>query len=293
MQATLRRSESQSGLNRSKCLICSLRNQGDPAETAFTAKGFRIARCRNCQLMWTETSPSFDAKRLYTREYFQGGAPDGYSDYLGSEPLLQREFESRLSLVRSFTPAGQLFEIGCATGGFLQEARKYFNVEGTDVSNFAVEVAREKGLEVRCGEFHPAYARRTCYDVFALFDTIEHLPSPADTLWKVHGCLRPGGSLFLTTGDSGSLVARVLGSRWHFITPPQRLWFFNRKNITELLGRVGFKVVAVRYPWRNIPLEYIWYQAFRGGAKPLPPAGRSIRIPLNLFDSMMVVGQKL
>jgi SAM-dependent methyltransferase len=280
-------------LHRSTCPICSVGGRGDePAGRVFTVKGFPIARCPVCRLLWTDTSPGFDTNSIYTEDYFQGGVPDGYSDYLGSEKLLAREFETRLAFVRSFQPGGRLFEIGCATGGFLQQAKKYFEVQGTDVSEFAIQAAREKGLEVRCGEFEASRIDAASHDVFVLFDTIEHLPDPIDTLRNVGACLRPGGAVFLTTGDSASLMARVCGARWRLMTPPQHLWFFSRQSLTKLLSDLGFEVLRVDYPWRLVPLQLIWYQAFRGGAKPLPGWFDSMAIPANLFDSMMVVARK-
>jgi SAM-dependent methyltransferase len=280
-------------LYRSRCPICSASGRGlEPAERVFTVKGFSIARCPGCKLLWTDTSPGFDTNSIYSEEYFQGGVPDGYSDYLGSEKLLAREFDARLEFVRSFQSGGKLFEIGCATGGFLRQAKEYFEAKGTDVSEFAIQAAREKGLDVRCGEFEASQVDAASYDVFVLFDTIEHLPDPIDTLRKVSECLRPGGVVFLTTGDSASLTARVCGSRWRLMTPPQHLWFFSRQSLTELLSDLGFEVLRVSYPWRLVPLQLIWYQLFRGGAKPLPKWFDSLAIPANLFDSMMVVARK-
>jgi hypothetical protein len=164
VEMALNQTDGAAALYRPTCPICSIKTPGlQPAEFAFAVKGFPIARCPVCKLLWTDTHPGFNPSGIYTEEYFQGGVPDGYSDYLGSEVLLAREFETRLKFIRSFRPGGKLFEIGCATGGFLKQAKKYFAVQGTDVSEFAVQEAHEKGLDVRCGEFDPSKANASPY----------------------------------------------------------------------------------------------------------------------------------
>src|SRR5215471_18201135 len=83
---------------------------------AFVSKGFAILRCPQCNLMWSDVPPDFDSEQIYTQEYFQGGVPDGYFDYLGSESLLTAEYSNRLQLIRRYKPSGRLLELGCAPG---------------------------------------------------------------------------------------------------------------------------------------------------------------------------------
>lgn len=258
---------------------------------AYTVKGYPIRRCPACGLLFAEVT-DFDAGRIYTEGYFQGGAPDGYVDYLGSEPLLAAEYQARLQSILRHCASGRLLEVGCATGGFLAFARAAFAVEGLDVSAFAVEEARRKGLQVFSGSVLDCEALSPPYDAVALFDTIEHLPAPRATLSRLFAWLRPGGVLVLSTGDAASPLASLTGKRWRLMTPPQHLWFFSRKSLTTLLQRLGFEVLSVEYAWRRVPVSLIWYQLFRGSMRPLPgPLGRLL-IPVNLFDTMTVIAQK-
>ena len=72
-----------------------------PAYGCATSHAFRfrindcdILRGRECGLGCTETS-AFDPAAYYTEDYFSGRRSDGYSDYLGAEPVLRREFVAR------------------------------------------------------------------------------------------------------------------------------------------------------------------------------------------------------
>ena len=278
---------------RHECMICALDGTRPlPAQEAFLIKGFAILRCPGCGLLWTRTAPDFDANLIYTEGYFQGETPDGYFDYLGSECFLTREYRARVSWIRDYLPQGRLFEIGCATGGFLQEAQRHYAVQGIDVSDFAVQAARQKGLDVSCGYFETMEALGPLYDAIVMFDTIEHVKDPLSTLRTVYANLRPGGFVFITTGDSQSLSARLLRSRWRLLTPPQHLWFFSVHNLSLLLERLGFCVLVSRHPWRFVPLTLMWYQLFRGRVRPLPRLLDSVVLPVNLYDIMLIVATK-
>jgi len=48
-------------------------------------------------------------------------------------------------------------------------------------------------------------------DVITLFDVIEHLPHPDETLALCERHLEPGGIIVITTGDFASPIARFAG----------------------------------------------------------------------------------
>jgi hypothetical protein len=91
------------------------------------------------------------------------------------------------------------------------------------------------------------------------------------------------------------MLARAMGRRWRLMTPPQHLWFFSPETITALLARQGFRVHTVEHPWKLVPIALIAYQATRfvGGqslVRRLMPRGR---LPINLFDAMRVIAERV
>jgi SAM-dependent methyltransferase len=131
-------------------------------------------------------------------------------------------------------------------------------------------------------------------DVIVLLDVIEHLPSPRDTLALCARHLKPGGIIVITTGDFGSLPARLAGARWRLMTPPQHLWFFTRESIRRMAGSLGLDVAYSGHPWKIVPLSLITFQLARMlGRKPRQAAAASgVGLPVNLFDAMRVVLRK-
>jgi 2-polyprenyl-3-methyl-5-hydroxy-6-metoxy-1,4-benzoquinol methylase len=134
--------------------------------------------------------------------------------------------------------------VGCAYGLFLDEARARFDrVTGIDVTDVPLEHARNVlRLDARRGDFLTAELGPEPFDVVCMWDTIEHLPGPDRFVARAFALLRPGGSLFLTTGDIGALNARLRGPNWRQIHPPSHLNYFSRATMTRMLERVGFEV---------------------------------------------------
>jgi SAM-dependent methyltransferase len=251
-------------------------------------------QCEECGLGRAETA-AFDPFDYYSQEYFSGGRPDGYADYLGTEPVLRREFARVLAFLRLYCSRGRLLEIGCAYGFFLQEARRHFDVLGIELAEEAAAYCRRSGLNVlQGGADEDKFRRLGALDVIVLLDVIEHLPNPRETIDLCSHYLNPGGVLLLTTGDFGSIVARLIGANWRLMTPPQHLWFFTRQSINCFSASTGLKLVSYDHPWKLVPLSLIAFQLARLlGKQPIRHLQASrFGIPVNLFDSMRVVLRK-
>src|SRR5204862_4988484 len=100
-------------------------------------------------------------------------------------------------------------------------------------------------------------------DVIALFDVAEHLPEPRETLALCARHLNPGGIVVITTGDFGSLVARLAGVRWRLMTPPQHLWFFTQESVRLMSASLGLSMIRVDHPWKTVPVSLIVFQLRR------------------------------
>ena len=257
----------------------------------YTKQNCDILSCQACGLGRADTT-GFDPANYYTDKYFSGGQTDGYADYLGTEPVLRREFGREVDFIRKLRPSGRLLEIGCAYGFFLHEAKRYFDVAGIELAEDAVAHCRRNGLNVSTGVVSEALLDRIGpIDVVVMLDVIEHLPEPHETLARCAKFLKPGGLIVLTTGDFGSPAARWAGSSWRLMTPPQHLWFFTTESFRRWAPQTDLRVHAIDHPWKIVPLSLIVFQLARmAGRKPVVPSALNrIGVPVNLFDAMRIV----
>lgn len=172
-----------------------------------------------------------------------------------------KSFEEKLTWVKKFTPKSvKLLDVGAGFGHFAKIAKEYYDVTGIELSPQAVKWGRENmDAPLEVGSIYDL-SKTISGKVTAVtfWDVIEHLPDPLKALNHLRSILEPGGLLFLSTPDAGSLVARLLGKRWYYIDPIQHIILFNRKNLSSLLQKVGFEVIDQRVFGRYYRLRYIF-----------------------------------
>jgi SAM-dependent methyltransferase len=241
-------------------------------------------------------------KTIYTQDYYQGKV---YIDYEADAQIHKRTLQGHLFKVDRHLPkGGRLLELGCATGHFLELARRrYPNPLGIDISGFAVSQCRKKGLNALEGDFKEM-AIQERFDAVCMWDTIEHLAQPREVLEKIASVLRPGGCLFLTTGDLGSWLARVQGVRWRQIHPPEHLFYFTKGSLRAICAQSGMEVVQFQYVtvYHHVGNSLKQLQRLGPGRFSGRIAGRLLRwlprwlldwtLPVRLFDTVFLVARK-
>lgn len=246
--------------SRSRCAACGAR----AVRTLLLRPGVPLLRCPRCGLGWWDWPP-FDPKRFYDRDYFQSAdVAKGYDDYRALESGARATARARLrrmaSLCGGNAAAGrrEMLEVGCGTGCFLRQAHAAgWNARGVEVSPYAVERARERGLSVTCAAAEDIELGRSTYDGIALWDVIEHVRDPAGLVRALGCALRPGGVLALSTGDITSLCARLSGRRWHLFNLPEHLYFFSPQALRRILGAAGLRLCRVVREVNWVPMAYL------------------------------------
>jgi 2-polyprenyl-3-methyl-5-hydroxy-6-metoxy-1,4-benzoquinol methylase len=238
------------------CMVC----EGVRFERLFTSKGHPIVRCGDCGFCQVERIPSAgELERLYT---------DLHAKHVRFRDTraAQRENQSRLAFVRSLLPAGgRLLDAGCATGDFIAEARTGYDMHGVDIAEGAVASARQRFPELahqlRCSRLEDLTAEGLRFDGICLWDVIEHVPDPAAVIRLLMELLKPGGVLFLSTPDMGSLAARAMGPHWAFMIPPLHLGYFSRRSFEHVFShRVAGEIVRVETRGKWTSVAFLFYK---------------------------------
>jgi SAM-dependent methyltransferase len=143
--------------------------------------------------------------------------------------------------------AGCLLEVGCAAGFFLSVARERgWQVEGIEPSEYVASYARKKlNVTVFTGTLEEFQLAGEPYDMVAIWDTLEHVHNPRQTLTYVHELLKPNGLLVISTHDINSWLARILGTNWYQIGLHLHLYYFSPVTIRIFLTSIGFNVIKI------------------------------------------------
>jgi hypothetical protein len=120
------------------------------------------------------------------------------------------------------------------------------------------EFARDRlGADVRTGGFQELPVGPGSFGCVTMWDYIEHSTDPSLDIERASDALRTGGLLVLSTGDAGSLVARLSGARWHLLTPHHHNFFFAVPTLERLLRRHGLEPFTCRYRPAYYSLAYL------------------------------------
>jgi SAM-dependent methyltransferase len=260
----------------------------------------RLLKCPLCGHCIADLDlEKLDPAQIYSPAYFAG---DEYADYLADRGSMEKHFRTRLREILRYRTSGRLIEIGCAYGFFLNLARRHFDVIGYDISPAAVRHAvSEFAVDARCEDLVHTHLEPESADLVVMWDVIEHLPRPDLTVFEAGKALRPGGYLFATTGDIGSLLARLRKAKWRLIHPPSHLHYFNQISIGRLLSRADLSVLKVRHVGVRRSVRQTAYSLCMLGSGKFPGLYKAISsspfadlsFALNTFDIMLVVAQKL
>jgi 2-polyprenyl-3-methyl-5-hydroxy-6-metoxy-1,4-benzoquinol methylase len=221
---------------------------------AFDAE---VVCCRNCG--FRQVRPRLteaEVASLYTADYFDSDAAAGFQDYARQQQRLEREGYFLARRLRRVGPAGRLLEVGCALG-FLLDAVKRFSgwqVEGIDISSFAVEFARRTyGLDVRCGALEQMGYDAETFDAVVQKDVLEHVLHPREHLAETGRIMKPGGLLWLVTPNGEAnlrplhgLSASLAESDELPLLDQAHVSFFTRDNLLRLADECGFECVRFR-----------------------------------------------
>lgn len=220
------------------CALCG----GTEVSRHLVHNGFHIVECKVDGLMFVSPRPA-DVSPFYDERYYTGGFPGLYTDYTTHAVSMQREWESRLSAMQAQVGStGRLLDVGAATGDFLVLARQRgWTTAGVEMSEFAAAKARdEKHLDVTTGDLHGAALATGSVDAITLWDCIEHLSAPADTLREAARILVPGGLIAISTGAVPHRDPGLL-SGWYY--PPWHLYYFSVETLSDMCVAAGFDVI--------------------------------------------------
>jgi SAM-dependent methyltransferase len=156
----------------------------------------------------------------------------------------------------------RVLDIGCGAGNMAHHLAHYGHVVGVDPYPKPLEVARQRGLDVRQASATELPFADGSFDLVALLDTVEHIPDEDAVFDECRRVLTPGGKLLVTVP-----ALMWLWSNNDVINAHQRR--YTRGELVNKLTRHGFRVLRSSYNnFFIFPLAAAMILARRGRAEP-------------------------
>ncbi len=211
----------------------------------------RLVQCPECRLVYSSPIPKIEKlEHAYEEAAFDS------SD--------ESEFAARTYgayLERFMTKLPNLdgaLDIGAGDGTFLRELVRlgFRNVVGIEPSAAPIKSAGDDVKElIRPGFFDGKDYEPGTFSLVTCFQTIEHVPHPADLVRDAYTLLKPGGALFIICHNLNGLTAKILGLRSP-IFDIEHLQLFTLPTAVDLLTRAGFADVQGQGIKNRYPVHY-------------------------------------
>lgn len=234
------------------CLICGEKSKKEHKEHWATDEYFDAIKCKKCNMVFIDPSLNQDGLNAY------------YNDYIGNRFKQKQKFEDRKvqyeidkSFIESHINKGNILDVGCNGGFFLNALSNDFNKFGIEIDPEAVRYAKEEfGINVFEGEIGKDDFENNFFDLIIFRGVIEHLLDPKLALDRSQSLLKKGGLLyFCATPNLDSFCADIYREKWKLFHPIEHINIFSVKTLHTLMGADKFSIIDERYDYLNTPYE--------------------------------------
>lgn len=162
-----------------------------------------------------------------------------------------------------------ILDIGSAYGYFIHYANSLgHNAIGTEVTQEYADASKGiingQIIYIENNQYD-RYFDVNMFDLIYMEHVLEHIIDPVSVLKCIKKILKINGLLFISVPNHNSLLSQILNYRWAWFCPPEHLYYYNAKALTQLLESNEMEILQVwtgDYYFRSIyqfySLDFIW-----------------------------------
>lgn len=243
-------SKTSMAIESTQCYICGTAQKSENLTFStpdfwYGVRGnFSLYQCHNCGLYFQFPYPTQDEiESFYPPEY----APyqTAIEDEASSWTRLNRQLGVRkqVRLLETISPAGgEVLDVGCATGILLYGLSQVgWGCTGVELNDEAAQYGRDRfGLNIVTGAVEAADLAADSFDLVMMWNVLEHVPHPLETLNRLNNLAKKGGKLVLNLPDPDSFEARWFKRFWAGWDQPRHLFIYPTDLVKQMLAQTGW-----------------------------------------------------
>ena len=210
---------------------------------------FRLVRCTQCGLYRQNPRLIWDLLQHYYPEDYKAYTYRVEKTRSWRQRIANYGNYKRYRAIRRHIKGGRILEIGCGTGGFIQELIRSGDwvILGIEPNPKAAEYAQKMTrATIYSSKFCDVELEPGSFDAIVLWTVLEHLDQPIEDLRYIHRLLKKNGWLFFSIPNVDSLNLKIFKKYWSGWDLPRHLHIFPRNTLYEILNQLGFSVVDAR-----------------------------------------------
>lgn len=237
------------------CLVCGnnhLTKELSCKDYVATGDHFDLYRCSHCSFLFTNPRPTVDE----IGPYYQS---DRYVSHAGNKtnlPLMYKVYDvvrdysikQKIKLIKSYHTRGNLMDLGCGLGYFLDGVVKdnTFNSTGVDISQEAIDYVKNKFGYSVLNETSLDIIPDLRFDIITQWHVLEHVHNLNERMQQLQRILTKDGTMFIAVPNSNSWDAKYYKEYWDGYDVPRHLYHFNQQSFSQLMEKHGFTVVDTK-----------------------------------------------
>jgi SAM-dependent methyltransferase len=127
--------------------------------------------------------------------------------------------------------------------------REGWEIDGVEVNGAAAERARALlRTPVVVGAFGPGQFHAGSFDLVTMWNVLEHLDRPQESLREIARLLKPGGCLVAQVPNLHSLEVRLTQDKASLLDLPRHFYHFEPATLSAMVRKAGLSVVRLVFP---------------------------------------------
>ena len=177
-------------------------------------------------------------------------------NYNGGGGNLENYAMKYLQIVKKYVSSGKLIDVGSSNSPFpMLAAKNDFNVTSADISNPSIMSTNIKYIKGDLNDINKMRSNFNKYNIVTSWAVIEHVPNPEIACSILSQLCNPGGYLFISTPEIGTILTKNIFGATPWFSPPMHLHIISsdalcgifKKNGLELIKSGRLEITAFRY----------------------------------------------
>ena len=219
-------------MSKRSCPFCN----GNPIPHFRRKDGVLTVKCSQCGLIFVNTLLDYMLEGAYKKiNYFEQNTETGvgYKEY-EETPLTEFTWQKAIVDLINDKDKPTLLDVGCATGKFLTLSKDDYDTLGIDISDYAIDFALKKGLNVEKKDIQQIDSK---FDIITVWETMDHIVDIRKFFEKLKTILNQGGVFVFSTPDANSEYAKH--DDWPgFNQSFEHVNYFTKESLTYMLSIV-------------------------------------------------------